>query len=90
MADGTHPEFGVAWAADGETRPRFYRTPLAWAVGVGDGALLVRSGQDDEADLWILMTDWHAWVAQTMATPVIVSVVDPLFEHSDGEGEGDT
>ena len=83
------PAFGVAWAADGEARPRQHRAPLAWAEGVGGGALLVRTGGDASSDRWVLVSEWDAWAAETGAAPVAASVADPVFEHGDGEGEGD-
>lgn len=63
-----HPAFGKPWAADGETRPHRFRTPLAWATGIDDGMLLVAHGADDER--WMRMSTWLAWVKETDAKPV--------------------
>jgi hypothetical protein len=65
MADDLY-HVGMAWAADGESRPSRFRTVLARAPGAGDGALFVEDG-DDSRRQWILASEWQAWVKETNA-----------------------
>lgn len=64
------PEFGVPWAADGETRPGRYRTPLAWCAGFGGGAIWIQFGASESERIWMLLDEWEHWVASDDAKPV--------------------
>ena len=67
---GVHPEFGKPWAARGESRPRHFRTPLAWVRGAGGGVLLVQDGPEPLERSWLLVSEWEDWVAEVGAVPV--------------------
>jgi hypothetical protein len=60
-------QFGAPWAADGETRPSRFRTPLAQAPGHNGGVLYVRDGDEER---WVLLSAWNAWVSEAHAAPV--------------------
>jgi poly(3-hydroxybutyrate) depolymerase len=70
MSETDHPAFGIPWAADGETRPARFRTPLAYAPGHNGGVLFVRHGRSSTGDHWMTMCAWNAWVAEVEAAPV--------------------
>jgi hypothetical protein len=61
--------FGKPWAASGESRPRHFRTPLAWVPGAGSGVLMVQEGVGPHRS-WLLLSEWEDWVAEVSAAPV--------------------
>jgi hypothetical protein len=71
MPDTPHPEFGVPWAADGETRPSQFCTPLAWVEGDRGGVLFVRFGPSSDDERWVTMKAWNRWVKDCKAKPVV-------------------
>lgn len=71
------PAFGIPWAADGESRPSRFRTPLAWVAGVGDGVVLVDTGEGGLGlRRWLTMAEWDAWVAEVKAAPFVAPAPD--------------
>ncbi|MGD0108362.1 MAG: hypothetical protein ABSC06_30635 [Rhodopila sp.] len=82
---GVHPEFGKPWAASGESRPRHFRTPLAWVPGAGSGVLMVQDGSEPLERSWLLLSEWEAWVAGASAAPVEVPSVVRDARPSDDE-----
>ena len=62
------PDFGKPYAADGETRPSRFRTPLAWVAGYDGGVLLVQTGREVNDRAWLLMSEWEEWVSAVKAS----------------------
>lgn len=69
MEDTPLPEFGKPWAAEGETRPSHFRTPMAHSRGANGGVLFVRDGHG--AERWMMLGEWLEWVKETKAAPVV-------------------
>jgi hypothetical protein len=68
VSDPSDLDFGKPWAAEGETRPSHFRTPLAHARGANGGVIFVRDGHG--AERWLMLGEWSAWVKENHAAPV--------------------
>lgn len=65
------PPFGKPWAADGETRPSRFRTPVAFLQNLHDSPAILFV-QDPNHDSLAVMTlaNWLEWVKDANAKPV--------------------
>jgi hypothetical protein len=79
-----HPELGKPWAAEGESRPSRFRTPLAHAPGHNGGVLYVRDGQGAEGERWVTLCTWNAWVRDTNAAPFKVEEDKAPWHEEEG------